>query len=213
VATAWGEKEIAPSGDYSEYNKVHISVVPYQWSTATIDTSASGIVSDGIVPTTYSTGWQSILSGYLEPRKMLTVYEEWELPDLVYFDFDIGLRVNRTYNFATVREDVINKLEWYFHKDNRAFNEEIDFRDIAEFILNIDETSSTDTCANVAGIRNLIIRDMDVPNKTVQAYGSTTYPRYTEDTYPGDNTLRTIELGYDQFPVLSTAGTTVTEEF
>jgi hypothetical protein len=213
VATAWGEKEIAPSGDYSEYNKVHISVVPYQWSTATINTSASGIVSDGIVPTTYSTGWQSILSEYLEPRKMLTVYEEWEIPDLVYFDFDIGLRVNRTYNFATVREDVINKLEWYFHKDNRAFNEEIDFRDIAEFILNIDETSSTDTFANVAGIRNLIIRDMDVPNKTVQAYGSTTYPRYTEDTYPGDNTLRTIELGHDQFPVLSISATTVTEEF
>jgi len=213
VATAWGEKEIAPSGDYSEYNKVHIAVVPYQWSTATIDTSASGTVTDGIVPTTYSTGWQSTLSEYLEPRKMLTVYEEWELPDLVYFDFDIGLRVNRTYNFATVRADVINKLEWYFDETNRNFNEEIDFRDIVEFILDIDEVSSTDNFTNVAGIRNLIFRDIDVPNKTVQAYGSTTYPRYTEDTYPGDNTLRTIELGHDQFPALSTAGTTVTEEF
>jgi hypothetical protein len=213
VATAWGEKEIAPSGDYSEYNKVHISVIPYQWGTGTIATSASGTVSDGVVPTAYSTGWQSTLSEYLEPRKMLTVYEEWEVPDLVYFDFDIGLRVNRTYNFATVRADVINKLEWYFNRANRSFNEEIDFKDIHEFILDVDEVSSTDNFANVAGIRNLIIRDIDVPNKTVQAYGSTTYPRYVEDTYPGDNTVRVIELGHDQFPALSIAGTTVTEEF
>jgi hypothetical protein len=89
VATAWGEKEVAPSGDYTEYNKVHISVVPYQWSTATINTSASGTVSDGVVPTAYSTGWQSTLSEYLEPRKMLTVYEEWEVPDLVYFVLEL----------------------------------------------------------------------------------------------------------------------------
>jgi hypothetical protein len=213
VATAWGEKEIAPSGDYSEYNKVHISVVPYQWGTGTIETSASGTVSDGIVPIAYATGWQSILSEYLEPRKMLTVYEEWELPDIVYFDFDIGLRVNRTYNFATVRADVINKLEWYFNRTNRNFNEEIDFKDVHEFILDVDEVSSTDNFINVAGIRNLVIRDIDVPNKTVQAYGSTTFPRYIEDTYPGDNTVRVIELGHDQFPALSIAGTTVTEEF
>jgi hypothetical protein len=29
----------------------------------------------------------------------------------------------------------------------------------------------------------------------------------------GDNTVRVIELGHDQFPALSIAGTTVTEEF
>jgi hypothetical protein len=213
VATAWGEKEIAPSGDYSEYNKVHISVVPYQWGTSTIATSASGIVSDGVVPTAYSSSWQSTLSEYLEPRKMLTAYEEWEVPDLVYFDFDIGLRVNRTYNFADVRADVINKLTWYFDVTNREFNEEIDFKDIVEFIIDVDEVSPSDTFSNVAGIRNLVIRDIDSTNKSIQAYGATTYPRYVEDTYAGDNAVRVIEIGHDQFPALSVANTTVTEEF
>jgi len=213
AATAWGEKEIAPSGDYSEYNKVHLAVIPYQWGTATIDTSASPIVSDGVVPTAYSSSWASLLGEYLEPRKMLSAYEEWELPTLIYFDFDIGLRVNRTFNFATVMNDVQSKLIWYFDKANRNFNEEIDFRDIYEFIVDPEEVSAYNNFDNISGIRNLIFRDVDVQNATIQAYGSTTYPRYAEDSYAGDNVLRTIELGHDQFPALSVASTTITQEF
>ena len=213
AATAWGEKEIAPSGDYSEYNKVHLAVIPYQWGTATIDTSASPIVSDGVVPTAYSSSWASLLGEYLEPRKMLSAYEEWELPTLIYFDFDIGLRVNRTFNFATVMNDVQSKLIWYFDKANRDFNEEIDFRDIYEFIMDPEEVSASNNFENISGIRNLIFRDVDVQNATIQAYGSTTYPRYAEDSYAGDNVLRTIELGHDQFPALSVASTTITQEF
>ncbi len=213
AATAWGEKEVAPSGDYSEYNKVHLSIVPYQWGTATIDTSASPIVSDGVVPTAYASGWTTLLSEFLEPRKMLSAYEEWELPTLIYFDFELGLRVNRTFNFATVMADVQNKLAWYFNVVNRNFNEEIDFRDIYEFIMDPEEVSASDNFENISGIRNLIFRDIDVLNATVQVYGSSTYPRYAEDTYPGDNVLRTIELGHDQFPAISLAGTTITQEF
>jgi hypothetical protein len=213
AATAWGEKEIAPSGDYSEYNKVHLAVIPYQWGTATIDTSASPIVSDGVVPTAYSSSWTSLLGDYLEPRKMLSAYEEWELPTLIYFDFDIGLRVNRTFNFATVMNDVQSKLIWYFDKANRDFNEEIDFRDIYEFIVDPEEVSAYNNFDNISGIRNLIFRDVDIQNATIQAYGSTTYPRYAEDSYAGDNVLRTIELGHDQFPALSVASTTITQEF
>ncbi len=213
AATAWGEKEIAPSGDYSEYNKVHLAVIPYQWGTATIDTSASPIVSDGIVTTAYSSSWSSLLGEYLEPRKMLSAYEEWELPTLIYFDFDIGLRVNRTFNFATVMNDVQSKLIWYFNKVNRDFNEEIDFRDVYEFIMDPEEVSADNNFDNISGIRNLIFRDVDVQNATIQVYGSTTYPRYAEDTYAGDNVLRTIELGHDQFPALSVASTTITQEF
>jgi len=213
AATAWGEKEVAPSGDYSEYNKVHLSVIPYQWSTATIDTSASSIVSDGVVPIAYSSSWTSLLGEYIEPRKMLSAYESWELPTLIYFDFEIGLRVNRTFNFATVMADVQNKLVWYFNKVNRDFNEEIDFRDIYEFIMDPEEVSADDNFDNISGVRNLIFRDIDVLNATVQAYGSATYPRYAEATISGDNVLRTIELGHDQFPALSVVTTRITQEF
>lgn len=213
VGNAWGEKEIAPSGNYSEYNKVHISVIPYQWGTSTINTSASGVVTDGIVPISYSSGWQSTLANYLSPRKMLTVYEQFDLPELIYFDFDIGLRVYRSFNFATVRNDVQNKLIWYFDKSNRDFNEEIDFRDIYEFILDTTEVKSDDTFSNISGIRNLIFRDIDVLNTSVNAYGSTSYPRYGEDVYVGDNVLRTIELGHNQFPMLSNVTTRITQEY
>jgi hypothetical protein len=213
AATAWGEKEIAPSGDYSEYNKVHLAIIPYQWGTSTIDTSASPIVSDGIVPTTYAVGWTSLLSEFIEPRKMLSAYEEWELPTLIYFDFDIGLRVNRTFNFATVMTDVQNKLIWYFDKNNRNFNEEIDFRDIYEFIMDPEEVAPEDNFEDISGVRNLIFRDIDVLNATIQAYGSSTYPRYAEETISGDNVLRTIEIGHDQFPALSIASTNITQEF
>ena len=213
VANAWGEKEVAPSGDYSEYNKVHMSVIPYQWGTATVSTSASGIVTGGIVPTAYNATWKALLAEYISPRKMLTVYEQFDLPDLIYFDFDIGLRVYRSFNFATVRNDVQNKLIWYFDKQNREFNEEIDFRDIYEFIMDPTEVKSDDTFSNISGIRNLIFRDIDVLNASVQVYGSTTYPRYGEDVYVGDNVLRTIQLGHNQFPMLSNATTRITQEY
>jgi hypothetical protein len=213
AATAWGEKEVAPSGDYSEYNKVHLSVIPYQWSAATIETSASPIVSDGVVPIAYSNSWTSLLGEYLEPRKMLSAYEQWDLPTLIYFDFDIGLRVNRTFNFATVMADVQNKLVWYFDKANRDFNEEIDFRDIYEFIMDPDEVSAEDDFKNISGVRNLIFRDIDVLNATVQPYGSATYPRYAEVSISGDNVLRTIEIGFNQFPALSVVSTRITQEF
>lgn len=213
VANAWGEKEIAPSGDYSEYNKIHVSVIPYQWGTSTINTSASGIVPNGLVPILYNSGWQSVLENYLAPRKMLTVYEQFELPTLVYFDFDIGIRVYRTFNFATVRNDLQNKLIWYFDKTNREFNEEIDFRDIWEFLMDTTQVKSDDNFTNIAGIRNLIFRDVDVLNASVNAYGSSSYPRYGEDVYVGDNVLRTIELGHDQFPMLSVTTTRITQEY
>ena len=144
---------------------------------------------------------------------MLTVYEQFDLPDLVYFDFDIGLRVYRSFNFATVRNDVQNKLIWYFDKTNREFNEEIDFRDIYEFILDTTQVKSDDTFSNISGVRNLIFRDIDVLNKSVNVYGSTLFPRYGEDVYVGDNVLRTIKLGHNQFPMLSNVTTRITQEY
>jgi len=213
VAHAWGEKEIAPSGDYSEYNKVHISVIPYQWGTTTINTSASSVVTDGIVPISYNTAWKTTLSEYLSPRKMLTVYEQFDLPELIYFDFDIGLRVYKTFNFASVRNDVQNKLIWYFDKTNRDFGEEIDFRDIHEFILDTTQVKSDDNFSNISGIRNLIFRDVDVLNATIYGQGTSSYPQYGEASYSGDNKIRTIKLGQNQFPMLNISTTRITQEF
>jgi len=210
VAQAWGEKEVAPSGDYTEYNKVHLSVIPNVWGTGTINTSASP--AGYVVPTAYSSSYQTTLEEYLEPRKMLTVYEEWEVPTLVYFDFDIGIRTQRLYSYADVYTDVYNKLVWYFDNSLREFNETLNFMDIHEFILDTTQQSSTDTFSNVAGIRNLNIRDIDCLTHTIQAYGASTYPRYEESAWTGDNTLRPIELGYDQFPAVNIDTCTFTEE-
>ena len=210
VANVWGEQEIAPSGDVLEYNKVYVTVIPTEWGTGTIEVSSSGDIS---VPTTFTTAYKVDLATYLEPRKMLCTYEEFSLPELVYFGFAIGIKIKRTYTFSTVANDVRNKLSYYFDTSNRGFGETISFTDIMEYILDTANVSSTDTFSGVKGIQTLIIRDINVLNGvTVNAYGSLLYPRYAVATYSGDNTLRNIELDFDQFPAVSLTNCTFTQE-
>ena len=222
VANVWGEQEIAPSGDVEEYNKVYISIIPAEWGSGTIDTSAA---SGGIlVPTEYSTTYKELLSVYLEPRKMICAYEEYELPSLVYFVYDIGIQVRRTYNFDEVSLDVKNKLEYFFDASNREFNETIGFLDVVNFIEDITTTDAenSETFANVAGIQNLIVRNIDLYWISSGAITTTVYepntdndfPQYTvaSATYTGENQLRDIELGFNQFPAVLIDLCTFTEE-
>ncbi len=210
VANVWGEQEIAPSGDILEYNKVYISVIPDEWGTGTIEVSTSGDIS---VPTTFSTTYKVDLSTYLEPRKMICTYEEYVVPELIYFAFDFGIKLKRTYTFATVANDVKNKLEYYFEASNRAFNEEISFTDIMEYILDTTNVSATDTFSYVKGVQTLIIRNIDTLNGViVQDYDSDYYPCYSEAIYTGENNLRKIQLGNNQFPAIAINSCTFTQE-
>jgi len=108
----------------------------------------------------YNPLWQSQILEYLEPRKMLGIWEEFVLPELIYFRFDIGLRVNRTYSFVKVKEVVKNKLIYYFQNSNRSFGETIDFRDVYNYIMDTNNVSSTDNFDMIRGISSLVIRDI-----------------------------------------------------
>jgi hypothetical protein len=212
-AHVWGEQEIAPSGSVLEYNKVHISVVPDIWGSGTITTTSP---SAGVLaPAVFTDGYKTILATYLEPRKMLCAYEKFELPDLVYFQFDFGIKIKRTYNYASVATDVRAKLDYYFTSSLRSFNETISFTDIVDFIMDPTQVSDTSDFPQVAGIQNLIARDVRVITHTVYEPNTIgNYPQYTEvvSTYVGSNRLRRILLGLNQFPMLHLTGCVFSEE-
>jgi hypothetical protein len=224
-AHAWGEKDIAPSGDILEYNKVHIAVIPpndpSEWETGTINTSANIWTPDGssisasiVIPTEYVSSYTSELEEFLEPRKMLNAYEEWNLPELVYFSFTLGVRLYRLYEFADVSVDLKNKLIYYFNSTNRDFYDIIDFKDLHEYLIDTTEISSTDNFDSIKGIRNLIIRDIDCRNTIYEPNVIGNYPQYTVSSYSSDveNQLRPIQLGFNQFPVLCSDTVSIVEE-
>lgn len=223
-AVAYGEQDLVPSGgNPQEYNIVHLSVIPEQYGNSTIQTSAGTFVTDWsssgstLVPTQYNTSWKNTLLLYLRPRKMIGAYETFEVPELVYFSFEIGIRKKRIYNFSDISNDVLNKLIYYFRNNNQDFNGEVDFNDIQEYLIDTSEVSPTDNFEYIKGIRNLNIRDINC-SKTIYAYDSdendyTLYPRWVESPWTNrDNTLRTIQLGLSQFPVLSSDTVRIVEE-
>lgn len=223
VAQAWGEQEIAPSGSYNNYNKVFISVIPTLWGNGSINTTTNDFtVSWGssatdtgtLVPTAYNSTWQTELSLYLEPRKMISAYEVWKLPDLIYFSFDFSVRIKRGYSFSLIRTDIINKLDYWFRNANQNFNSIINFNDIMEFILDTTQVSSDDNFSYIKGIRNLNLRDINISVNIYENNSVGNFPYYIEEatTYKGDNKLRRIQLGYDQFPELSVDTVRVTQE-
>jgi hypothetical protein len=223
-AIAYGEQDLVPSGgDPQLYNIVHISTIPDIYGTNTINTSASTFVTDWgssgsiYIPTQYSTSWKTELLDYLKPRKMIGVYETFEVPDLVYFSFEIGVKKKRIYDFIDIKEDVLNKLIYYFRNSNQLFNDEVDFNEIEEYLIDISNVSPTDNFDNIKGIRNLNIRDINC-SKTIYEYNANEndpdlYPRYIESPYTNrDNMLRKIKLGLKQFPVLSSDTVRIFEE-
>jgi hypothetical protein len=214
AANVWGEQDVVPSGSTLEYNKVHIAVIPDEWGTGTILTSAA---SAGIeVPYEYAATYKTTLSTWLEPRKILTVYEQYDLPDLVYFAFDIGIKVKRTYTYSTVMNDVRSKLTYYFNSANRSFGETVSHLDITNYILDSTITSTAgESWDQVKGVQNLIFRNIDVLTHTVYEPNSDgNYPQYSvvESTYPDENKLRHIVLGDEQFPVLAADYCSFSEE-
>ena len=220
-ANAYGEQDLVPSGagDPQLYNIVHISVIPEVYGSNTLQTSAGTITTDWgesgnvLIPTGYATAWETEILEYLKPRKLITAYEVLEIPDLVYFSFEIGVRKKRIYDFSDISKDVLNKLIYYFREENQEFNSEVDFNDIVEYLLDISNVSPDDNFEFIKGIRNLNIRDIN-SNKTIYNYDSNLYPRWVDPPWSNrDNMLRPVKLGLNQFPYLSSDTVKITEEY
>ena len=216
VANVWGEQEVAPSGDTTQYNKVYISLIPAEWGESTISTTTptSGDYEDLTYPSTYSASWEDELEAHLETYKMLCTYEEFSIPILIYFSFNIGLRVRTVYSYANVMTDTRAKLIYYFTAAKRKFGEIIKFTDIENYLLDDTETSPTNSFTNVKGIQNLIIRNVDINVTAYEPNSAGNYPQYTvsSGTAWDENALRYLDLRYDQFPALDINGTTFTQE-
>ena len=221
-ANAWGEQDLSPSaGNPQEYNIVHLSVIPQVWDSNTIQTSAGSFMTDWglsastIVPLRYATAWEAELLNYLAPRKMISAYEVFEVPDLVYFTFEIGVRIKRIFNFTDVQQDVYNKLIYYFRPQNQLFNSEMDFKDVVEFLMDTTQVSPDNEFENIKGVRNIVIRDIN-SNKTIYEPGAAfgLYPRWVEQPWTNrDNMLRQVQLGLNQFPYLADDALRITQEY
>ena len=227
-ANAWGEQEETP-GNTLYYYKAYFSLIPDEWDTSTVSTSALSATewighetTSVPVPSEYNDDYKDTITTYLEPQKMINIYEVYVLPTLVYFRFDIGLKVKRTYNFTTVQLDVKNKLIFYFSSENVNFHSTIDFKEIHNYIMDLTNVSTSDNYSSIRGLDNFIIRDIETytqglsgsPIETYE-YDSGVYPQFGDvsiDTVYDDNLLRPIMLGKNQFPVLSSTACTFTNE-
>lgn len=238
-ANVWGEKEKNPSSIFV-YNKVYISVIPSYWNAQTITLGSVDVTGEftdedpNIVnepdyvplvknvlsyPVDFDEDWGADISEYLEPRKMINIYEEYVVPEFVYFRFDFGLRVKRSYDFSAVRNAIKNKLLYYFRNSARSFGEEIDFRDIYNYVVDVTITSENDEFSGIQGINTLVIRDVlsYTPSLVGSANGPmhifdqqnpqpySEFPHYINESYSSDieNTLKSIKLGFNQFPQLA----------
>ena len=222
TSTAWGEQEVDLTGNFLEYNKVHISVIPTDWSSGSIPLVTDSSLT--LQPCGYNPAWETELMRYLELRRTLNCYEQFELPHLIYLQLDISIKIKRSYDFNTVKTDVENKLIWYFDKRNRNFGETISFTEIHEYIMDSSNIKPAeggedqDEFLNIAGIRNLVIRDIDIVNTNISIYEPNdvnNYPMYEKQTSIYTeyyNKLNNIVLGQDMFPILRSDLCTYTEE-
>ncbi len=231
---AWGEQEVDP-GNTIEYNRVYFSVIPpYGTDTYFIngtilcdditwnDSDNPSISGDIAIPSVYNTDYHNNLLKFLEPRKMLNVYEIPVLPELVYFRFNIGIRVKRTFDYIMVQESVKNKLNYFFDSINRSYNEKINFMDIHNFVMDIGITTESDDFSGIKGVDNLVIREIKTYTPSIsgneefvyEPNSNFDYPQYTQNTWDSyiDNMLRPIKLGFNQFPTISIDMCTFTSE-
>ena len=227
---AWGEQEVDP-GNILEYNKTYFTVIPEKGKTTlfalgTINTEiktwswtddlGQTISAPVEMTKSYVNEFKKDLIKYLEPRKMLNNYEVPVLPDIVYFRFDIGIRVRRIFDYKDVMTDVRNKLAYFFDPSNRLFNEEISFMDIHNFILDLSITSETDDFKFISGVDNLVFRDIGTytafntgeeqiifePPTVYNIRGRFPQYKYAALQNHFENKFRPVLLDYNQFPML-----------
>lgn len=166
-ANVWGEQEEHPTGSVQDYNKVYISLVPSSWNSSTISVIPTAYAEQKttirpLSAIAYNEDYTDDIAEYIRPRKILTCYELYVVPELLYFMFKIGLKIKPNYSYVSVKTDVQAKLEYYFYEYNRTFNERISFIDIQEYILDTTITSSENAFTNIKGLRTMIFRELDI---------------------------------------------------
>lgn len=220
-ANAWGEQDLTPSGAIAEFNKVYLSVIPDIWGRSTINTRRNvwttdwGVSGTYLIPSAYNPDYQINLKTYIEPRKMISAYEVFKLPELVYFSYEFGCRKKRLFSFANITTDIKNKLDYYFRTENQNFGSLIDYNDILEYLLDTTEVSDDNNFDNIKGIRNLNIRDFQTHLPIWEPNTQGRYPQYASpsaDQVGNVNVIRKVQLGYNQFPVLLVETVEVGEE-
>lgn len=168
ASNVWGEQEITPYGDIREYNKIHVSVIPYSWYDGTITKeNYKWKTSDNqeveiFKPLGYNENYVEELKAYLEPRKMIMTYEVFDLPELIFFRFNIGLKLYRLYDFTAVSGIVLDKLSYYFAPENQMFNGKIDFMEIHNFILDTSFVVEGKNWDLIKGVENLVFRKIEI---------------------------------------------------
>ena len=83
-----------------------------------------------------------------------------------------------------------------------------------EYLLDTTIISPSNDFDYIKGIRNLVLRDIDVNKEIHEINIVGNYPQYTTTSYHSDseNRLRPIRLGFSQFPILHTETVSVVEE-
>lgn len=206
-ANAWGQQE-EESDKVADINKIWFSLIPNYWGTDTISVSGSSWElatgkSDTIdIPLNYSDVYKDKVKEYLEPRELINNKKEFIVPDLIYFAFNIGVKIYDTYNFINVVNDIRNKIDYFFSISMREFGDTIDFREIAEFLRDTTKVSSTDLFSNTKGIQYITVREIFTSKGVFEPNDVKDYPQYKYSDYKNfvDNTLRPIILGNKQFP-------------
>jgi hypothetical protein len=148
--------------NYGTGYEIGDTVVVYEGTTGGWSNGTGSYVAtiDSFESDIFSPAWTSQLLAYLEPRRMLGIWEEFILPEVIYFRFDFGLKVKRSYSWTVVKEAIKNKLIYYFRNNNKSFGETVDFREVTEYILDLGNVSPTDTFSMVRGIQSLVVRDV-----------------------------------------------------
>ena len=209
-ANAWGENEESLVADTRMYNKIYLSMVPSYWSTYTIETSAfnwtvdNGKSSTILIPTNYASSYTEDIGSYLEPYKTINSYLIYRVPQMIYFAFDIGISIYKSYNYTDVIEDIMNKLQYYFALSNRMFGDTIDFREVKEYIKDSSIISEDNSFSNIKGIKYLTYREVYSSVSVYEPNDILNYPQYTLESFDNyiDNVLRPIQLGHNQYPSL-----------
>ena len=225
-AIVWGEQEANPDGgNIFDFNKVYICCIPpgeiSDW-TGRINTYAypyidttTNITSNIYIPIVDWLGadYATAIKTYLMPRKMLCSYEQFVQPELIYFKFNIGLRIKNNYKFQEVKRDTEAKLIYYFNSENRNFEDIINFTDIIYTLMNtsyIDDTTSNEF-TKTAGLLNVVIRDINFFNTDSFDYqhpytynnDDGSYPQFSESlTDSFINESANVQLEKTQFPIL-----------
>lgn len=222
-ASVWGEQDISPSGSVMDYNKVYISVIPNDLSIAAFDRvpAITGVESltTPVSATMYNTEFTDDVLAFLKPRKIISVYETFVLPELLYFVIYGEIKLKLNYVSTQVSQDVKNKLIYFFSPENRKYGEIISFIELENYILDTSIVSPTDGFTYLKGLNSFMIRDISIDiydpsgytSKTINEPTSNLYPKYVESGFDSavDNKLRGIELGYNQFPLIHATRTSI----